>query len=213
MLKFFVSDTGVGIEPKHHGLIFERFRQVQMDSTRKYGGTGLGLPICKALLEMMNGTIWVESELGKGATFFFTIPNVPVEVAQPKPIEHGESFNFSGKTILIAEDEEANFLYISELIDETGAAIIHATDGRKAIEAVQANPNINIILMDIKMPEITGIEATKILRQRNVDIPIVALTAYAMTGDKEICLAAGCNAYLSKPVRRIELLNTIAEYL
>jgi CheY-like chemotaxis protein len=186
-----------------------------MGSTRNYGGTGLGLPISKAFIEMLGGTIWVESELGKGAKFFFTIPYEPVitpEVSQGKMVE-SDSFCFADKTILIAEDEEANYLYISELLEDSGATLIRASDGQAAVDIVQSNPDIDLILMDIKMPVMTGIDATKTLRDMGLEIPIVALTAYAMTGDRENCLAAGCNAYISKPVRRVELLKAIAEYL
>ncbi|NHB69074.1 PAS domain S-box protein [Perlabentimonas gracilis] len=215
MLKFYVKDTGVGIDPSNHELIFERFRQVDMGSTRNYGGTGLGLPICKAFIEMLGGTIWVESELGKGAKFYFTIPYEPVitpEVTQGKMVE-SDSFCFADKTILIAEDEEANYLYISELLEDSGATLIRAFDGQAAVDIVQSNSDIDLILMDIKMPVMTGVEATRVIREMNVSIPIIALTAYAMTGDRENCLAAGCNAYISKPVRRVELLKAIAEYL
>jgi len=214
-LIFYVKDTGVGIDPSNYELIFERFRQVEMGSTRNYGGTGLGLPISKAFIEMLGGTIWVESELGKGAKFFFTIPYEPVitpEVSQGKMVE-SDSFCFADKTILIAEDEEANYLYISELLEDSGATLIRASDGQAAVDIVQSNPDIDLILMDIKMPVMTGIDATKTLRDMGLEIPIVALTAYAMTGDRENCLAAGCNAYISKPVRRVELLKAIAEYL
>jgi CheY-like chemotaxis protein len=215
MLKFYVKDTGVGIDPSNHELIFERFRQVEMGSTRNYGGTGLGLPISKAFIEMLGGAIWVESELGKGAKFYFTIPYEPVfkpQVSDGKKVEP-DSFCFADKIILVAEDEEANYLYISELIEETRATLIRASDGQAAVDIVQSNPDIDLVLMDIKMPVMTGVEAARIIRGMDIKVPIIALTAYAMTGDRENCLAAGCNAYISKPVRRIELLKAIAEHL
>jgi PAS domain S-box-containing protein len=214
MLKFYVKDTGVGIDPSNHELIFERFRQVEMGSTRNYGGTGLGLPISKAFIEMLGGKIWVDSELGKGAKFFFTIPYEPVikpEVSDGKKVEP-DSFSFADKIILIAEDEEANYLYISELIEETKATLIRASDGQAAVDIIQSNPDIDLILMDIKMPVMTGVEATRIIRDMDIKVPIIALTAYAMTGDRENCLAAGCNEYISKPVRRTELFKAIAKY-
>ncbi|MDX9769832.1 MAG: PAS domain S-box protein [Tenuifilaceae bacterium] len=214
MLKFYVKDTGVGIDPSNHELIFERFRQVEMGSTRNYGGTGLGLPISKAFIEMLGGAIWVESELGKGANFFFTIPYNPVtkpEISDGKRVEP-DSFCFADKIILIAEDEEANFLYMSELIEETKATLIRASDGQAAVDIIQSNPDIDLILMDIKMPVMTGVEATRIIREMDIKVPIIALTAYAMTGDRENCLAAGCNEYISKPVRRTELFKAIAKY-
>ncbi len=213
MLEFSVSDTGVGIDREHHELIFERFRQVEMGSTRQYGGTGLGLPISKSFVEMLGGTIWLESEPGKGSAFFFTIPYYPTQMEETSRLNNDVEFNFTGKTILIAEDEEANFLYINELIEETGATIIRATNGQEAIDIFFSDVEVNVILMDIKMPMVGGIEATEAIRQRNNEIPIIALTAYAMSSDREKCLSAGCNKYLSKPVRRNELLRAIADII
>ncbi|MDX9845654.1 MAG: PAS domain S-box protein [Tenuifilaceae bacterium] len=213
MVEFSVADTGVGIDIQHHDLIFERFRQVEMGSTRQYGGTGLGLPISKSFIEMLGGTIWLESEPGKGATFSFTIPYNPTLKEETANHMNDLEFDFTGKTILIAEDEEANFLYINELIEETGATIIRATNGQEAIDIFFSDAEVNIILMDIKMPMVGGIEATEAIRLRDKSIPIIALTAYAMASDREKCLSAGCNRYLSKPVRRNELLRAIAEII
>ena len=213
MVEFSIADTGVGIDKQHHDLIFERFRQVEMGSTRQYGGTGLGLPISKSFIEMLGGYIWLESELGKGTTFFFTIPFKPNYKEEVSKTAEDMEFNFAGKKILIAEDEEANFLYINELIEETGATIIRASNGQEAMDIFFADNSVSIILMDIKMPMVGGIEVTVAIRQRNTSIPIIALTAYAMSGDREKCLSAGCNKYLSKPVRRNELLRAIADLI
>ncbi len=214
LINFFVEDTGSGIEPKNHSLIFERFRQAELVPDKYHGGTGLGLAICKAFVEMLGGTIGVESELGQGARFFFTIPYNPVEA--PGVVDNPNddaNYDFSTATILVVEDEPANFLFISDLLEETKATVIHAKNGADAVEYFGLNPNITLILMDVKMPVMDGIEATRIIRSTNTDVPIVALTAYAMAGDKKKCIDAGCSAYVSKPVVKNDLLLTLAEYI
>jgi PAS domain S-box-containing protein len=213
VIEFYVKDSGVGIASEHFELIFERFRQVDLGDTRKYGGTGLGLPICKAFIEMLGGRIWLESELGKGSIFKFTLPYKPVNEVSDYKKSKKKTFDFSGKTILIAEDQDTNYLYISEIIAETGASILKATNGQEAVDLYLENPAIDIILMDIKMPIINGIEATKMIRGFNRDLPIIALTAYAMSGDKEKCMEAGCNAYISKPIIKDDLLSVIDRYI
>ncbi|MDX9845651.1 MAG: PAS domain S-box protein [Tenuifilaceae bacterium] len=213
-IEFFVADTGIGISPENQALVFDRFRQVDSSATRSYGGTGLGLSICKAYVEMLGGHIRLESALGQGAKFIFTLPHnmelprVNHRVAKPKNV-----YNFKSKVILVAEDEAANFLYLNELLSDTGAQVIHVDNGLKAVEVAEGNPNIDIILMDIKMPIMNGMEATKTIRQMQLSIPIVALTAYAMSGDKEKCIAAGCNDYISKPILKDDLLSIIELYL
>ncbi len=213
-IEFFVADTGIGISPENQAVIFDRFRQVDSSATRSYGGTGLGLSICKAYVEMLGGQIRVESALGHGARFIFILPHKMevttknLLVAKPKNI-----YNFASRVILVAEDEAANFLYLKEILKETGAEVVHVENGLRAIEMAEGNPNIDIILMDIKMPIMNGLEATKTIRQMKLDMPIVALTAYAMSGDKEKCLAAGCNDYISKPILRDDLLSIIEMYL
>jgi PAS domain S-box-containing protein len=213
VLEFYVKDSGVGIADEHFDLIFERFMQVDIDNTRKYSGTGLGLPICKAFIEMLGGRIWLESEVGKGSTFKFTLPYQPINDVGTSISSKKKSFDFSGKLVLIAEDEEANYVFISEIIAQAGASILRANDGQEAVDLYLENPTIDIILMDIKMPIISGIEATKMIRGLSTVIPIIALTAYAMSGDREKCLDAGCNDYISKPVRRAEVLQKIANLL
>ncbi len=210
-IEFYVSDTGIGIRPEHHGKIFERFQQVEMDSNRKYGGTGLGLPICKALVEMLGGSIWLTSEFEKGTTFYFSIPYNPLVGKTSVPISTQEkSTSLEGITILVAEDEDANFIYLNEVLQGAGAEVIHATNGVEAIDFFRSIQGIDIILMDIKMPKMDGISTTRAIRTLNARIPIVALTAYALSGDREKCLAAGCNSYISKPILKEELLRVVA---
>ncbi|MFP4557435.1 MAG: PAS domain S-box protein [Bacteroidales bacterium] len=214
MMNFFVEDTGSGIAPKNHHAIFERFRQAELVPDKYHSGTGLGLSICKAFVKILGGTIGVESELGKGARFFFSIPYKPIAAPNLRSREDKiTNYDFSNATILVVEDEQANFIFINDLLEETKAKIIHARNGVEAVEQVGLNPNITLILMDIKMPIMDGIEATGIIRSMNIDIPIIALTAYAMAGDKKKCIDAGCNAYVSKPVVNNYLLSTLAEFI
>jgi PAS domain S-box-containing protein len=213
-IQFYIKDTGIGIKPEHKEIIFERFRQVEMDDTRHYGGTGLGLPICKAFVEMLGGRIWVESEFGNGSAFYFTLPygNIKPSMQEVK-IDEKIDDDLSGIVVLVAEDEEANFIYLNELLSETGATIIRARDGIEAINFFRENKNIGIVLMDIKMPGLDGIQATKAIKAINSKVPVIAITAYALTGDREKCLAAGCDEYISKPVRRSALLGLIQALL
>ncbi len=204
----FVRDTGIGISKENHQIIFERFRQVETSDSRKYGGTGLGLSISKAFVELMGGEIWVVSELGNGSEFHFSLPlktiqSMSVKKNQPKT----EAYDFSGRTILIAEDEPANFTLLESWFEEESVNILHVKDGAEAVRLIKSNKDIDLVLMDIKMPVMDGIEATQQIRKFNTNIPIVALTAYALAGDKDRCIAAGCNSYLPKPLKRNDLMS------
>lgn len=212
-LEFFVHDSGIGIAPELDKVVFERFRQADMSITRKYGGTGLGLSISKAFTELLGGKIWYKSS-NKGTTFYFTIPYRRAEMAKLGPqIPQRGLRQWQNKTILVAEDKETNFLYIEEALTDTGIRIIHAKNGKEAVELFLDNPSIDIILMDIKMPEMSGYEAIKQIREDNPAIPVIALTAYAMQEDEDTALKAGCQDYLAKPVGEQVLLDTLAKYL
>ena len=213
---FFIKDTGIGIHADQQQLIFERFRQVEDSKTRKYGGTGLGLYICKLLIEKMNGRIWVESKPEVGSGFYFTLPDLlkkPDHSDLPLKKSRVLEYDFSPYRIIIAEDEDSNFLLINSILRKTGAQTIRAFDGRDVIDKIQENPDFDLILMDIKMPRLTGLEATQQIRLFNDEVTIIALTAYALKGDKEKSLDAGCNDYISKPINKLELLEIIARYL
>ncbi len=229
-LQFIVSDTGIGIPPEFQNLIFERFRQINPDPSKLYGGNGLGLAISKAYVELMGGKIWVESDpenlnnpgslrgvQGKGAKFYFTIPFKPIkpqhnEIVDTKITEIAE-VAAKVKTILVAEDEWSNFMLVEAILNADNIKIIHALNGAEAIDEFRKNPNIDIILMDLKMPGINGYEATKTIKSENPDLPIIAVTAYALSGDREEALQAGCNDYISKPIKKQALLEKIAKYL
>ncbi len=213
LIMFSVTDTGLGISNRDQKLIFERFRQAEVKPRKNYGGTGLGLSICKAFTELLGGDIGVESEPGKGSRFYFTIPYKPIAISSNSIVKRKVQYDFSDIKILVAEDEPANIFYITEILTETGATVIKAEDGAVAIEQFKLNQDIDIILMDVKMPNLDGVEATRIIRGLNQDIPIIALTAYAMSGDKEKYLKLGFNVYHTKPIVRDELLATINQFI
>lgn len=209
---FELEDTGIGIEPELQNVIFERFRQVESSYTKTYGGTGLGLAITKAYVERLGGKISVHSEFGKGSKFSFKLPYKPVselnipkaQVSKFRPLD-------LGMTIMVVEDEEINWLYLNEIL-KNRVVVLRAVNGKEAIELVKQNPGIDIVLMDIKLPDINGLELTKIIKSMNSRIKVIAQTAYALSGDRESVIAAGCSGYISKPVNRDELLNLILAY-
>ncbi len=213
-LVFYVQDTGIGIHPEMHEKIFKRFWQVEQGTTRKYGGTGLGLSITRGYVELLGGKIWVESEPAKGSTFYFTIPYKPVLNGMRKTLieKQGKTFNYSDKTILIAEDELINFRVLKELLKSTHASIIHAHNGLEAVEKCKEQMP-DLILMDIKMPVMNGYEATAAIRKMDQQVPIIAQTAYINTEDEQKAAEAGCNAFLSKPIDMNELLESIEAQL
>ncbi len=217
MLQFYISDTGEGIDPDNHELIFERFRQVEPHPSHRKGGTGLGLSICKAYVEKLGGRIWLESGRGQGSTFYFTIPYKPVVVVYEKkentePEEKGKTSQNRG-IILIVEDELYNFLFAEHVLTSSGFRVIHSETGTKAIDHVRSNPEIRLVLMDIRLPDINGYEATREIKRINPELPVVALTALALSGDRESALDAGCNDYLKKPITKDKLMETVMYFL
>ena len=212
-IELYVKDTGIGINSDHFDRIFERFQQVENASTESRTGTGLGLPICKAYIELLGGKIWLTSTLGEGSTFFFTIPFIPSET-QVYHIERPENdgYNWVSKNILIAEDDTTNYMYLRELVSPTRATVFRAKNGKEVIDAC-TSMHFDLILMDMKMPIMDGFEATKILRSKGNQLPIIAQTAYAFSEDKQKAIESGCNDYISKPIRQVELLWLIAKWL
>jgi CheY-like chemotaxis protein len=213
---FYVKDTGIGIEAGKTDVIFDRFRQADDSTTRKYGGTGLGLAISRKLVQLMGGNIWVESEVGKGTTFFFGLPLIIASkserILQNIP-KKGLSNPLNTKTILIAEDEDINFFFLQEVLSHTKINIIRAYNGKEAVELVKKNNNIALILMDIQMPVMNGYLATEEIKKIKPHLPIIAQTAYAMAEDKAKGERAGCDSYLSKPIKPSDLLKAVKQYL
>ncbi len=213
-LNISVKDTGIGIEQEKKKVIFDQFRQVETTIARKYGGLGLGLSISNAYIQMMSGVISVESEPGQGSTFIVEIPFVPAlrnvyhtsHVSQTH-IDHKP--NWKDKTLLIAEDEESNVQFIKAVLRATGIQLLLAGNGLEAVEQCKSHPEIVVVLMDIKMPRMDGLEATRIIKSLRPELPVIATTAFAMAREKEEILAAGCNDYLPKPFKREDLIEKI----
>lgn len=211
-VKFFVRDTGIGIPNNKIRMIFDRFGQVDQKQTLQVSGTGLGLPISKSLVNLMGGEMWVESDLGKGTIFFFTLPLVLEQPVQEKRILiSNKTYNWSNKKILVAEDEELNWFFVHEMLRQTGATIHRARDGREVV-VLTRELSPDAILMDIKMPEMNGIEAARKIREFNDTIPIIAQTANVMTAEKEESLLAGCNHFVTKPLDRTTIMELIDSY-
>jgi len=211
-ITFFVKDTGIGIEKERLPLIFDRFVQLDNSITKQYKGSGLGLHISKCLAELMGGKIWCESEVGKGSTFYFGIPYSPSYVIQDndKPlVEADKPHNWSGYTVLIVEDDIINYKVLGGMLRNTKVSIIHSDNGVKAVEQVKLNPNIDLVLMDIQLPEMDGCEATEKILEINPTLPIIAQTA----NEKERCLEAGCIDYIAKPIDMNLLFNKMSKFL
>jgi len=216
LLEFSVADTGIGIPRDLHSRIFERFYQVDNAMVRQYEGTGLGLSISKAYIEIMGGSIWIDSVPGRGSVFCFNVPynrSSGVEITEIVKPEVEKTMSQGKIKILIAEDEEINFLLIVRLLSSLNAEIIHAWDGKEAVKICETDREIDLVLMDIKMPVMDGHQATAEIRKTLPDLPVIALTAYAFSVDRDKAIGAGCNDYLSKPVKREVLLEMVKSYL
>jgi signal transduction histidine kinase/FixJ family two-component response regulator len=216
-LHFTVSDTGIGIPPDQIETIFESFKQADDSTTRQYGGTGLGLAISKQLVNMMGGRIWVESELGKGSTFHFTV-RFRLSQGEATEVLHTKDLSIQKVprqlSILLAEDNPVNQKVAAAMLKKRGHRVVIASNGKEALGALDRE-SVDLILMDVQMPEMDGFGATKLLREREKanggHIPIVAMTAHALTGDRERCLAAGMDSYISKPIREADLFSVIQD--
>jgi signal transduction histidine kinase len=219
-LRFSVADTGVGIPAGKQRLIFEPFTQADGSTARRYGGTGLGLSISSRLVEMMGGRIWVESEVGKGSTFHFTVDlGVPAaDRARPQPAELGALEGTqalgppsSGRRILLAEDNPVNQKLAARTLEKRGHTVVVVADGHEALAALDKDPTFDLVFMDVQMPGLDGFEVTKALREKEKTtgkhLRIVAMTAHAMKGDRERCLAAGMDDYIAKPIHFKELIQ------
>ncbi|NOQ36522.1 MAG: response regulator [Methylococcaceae bacterium] len=221
-LIFTVEDTGIGLSSPQIKKLFQSFSQAEESTSRHYGGTGLGLTICKQLTELMGGTISVSSEIAVGTVFTFSIiclttegeqsllsTNITQEKEVPEPVN---SSVLNNRSILLAEDNEINQLIAIELLESEGACVDVAENGRIAVTKANAK-HYDAILMDVQMPEIDGVEATRLIREQLKDIPIIAMTAHAMDEEKQRCQQAGMNDHISKPIDPDELYKTLTNWI
>ena len=214
-LEFYVKDTGIGIPVDKIEVIFDRFRQIDDSRTRRFGGTGLGLAISKRLVELLGGSMRVESNVDEGSVFYFCLPYEPQkkETVKDSVPFSGSGYDWTGKTILIAEDENSNFEVLKAAINRTNIKIIRAFNGEEAVAIVKTDQTIDLVLMDIRMPKLNGYDATKQIKAFKKDLPVVSITAYAMSEDESKSLSAGCDLYISKPVRPGKLLSLLNDFL
>ncbi len=222
-IRFDVEDTGIGIPKDRQQAIFESFTQVDGSTTRKYGGTGLGLTVTKQLAELLDATLTLTSEPGEGSVFSLSIPTGVDIIGQPllgrdMDLDHAadepprmDATIFSGK-VLVAEDVEGNQKLMELMLSKLGVDVVIAEDGNQALRMASSQA-FDLILMDMQMPHMNGYEATRALKQQGYETPIVALTASAIKGDDQKCKEAGCDGYLTKPIDRRELLRIVAKYL
>ncbi len=213
-LLFYVSDTGIGIPEDNLKIIFDRFSKLNIQYTRQFSGTGLGLAISKQLIELLGGEMWVESKVGKGSTFFFTLPDTKISEMSEEPVEvYFDEFSWPDVNILVADDVETNYHVLEMLLRGAKVNVIWAKNGEEAVEIMKTHPEIKAILMDIQMPVMNGYDATRAIRKIYPEIPVIAQTAYAMTGEKEKCIHFGFNDYIVKPIRAQELFRILDKYL
>jgi len=214
-LQFYVKDTGIGIPKTKREIIFDRFRQSDESHTREYGGTGLGLAISKGFVELLGGKIWHESEEGKGSIFYFTIPYKTGNPNLIKKIEskYTENYNWTKNTVLVVEDDDVSYLYIEKILKKTKIKIYRAINGHDAIKICNEKNKIDIVLMDIQLPGINGYEATKTIKQQKPSLPIIAQTAHALIEDRKKSIAAGCDEFITKPIKRQILLSVIDKFI
>lgn len=215
-LQFYVRDTGIGIPAQRQDAVFERFIQADIADKMARQGAGLGLAISKGYIEMLGGKIWLESEVGKGSTFYFTIPyafkpNKQLTSNEVVP-DHIDETPATELKILIAEDDNASSKFISILVEKYSSEILTVQTGIDALETCRRRSDLDLIFMDIQLPEMDGYEATRQIRKFNSKIVIIAQTAYALSGDNEKALDAGCNDYIAKPIRKDELLLLMNKY-
>lgn len=215
-LVFYVKDTGKGIPPERISSIFERFVQADIRLTRTHEGSGLGLSIAKAYATALDGDISVESTMDVGSTFKLSIPYVtcdslaPISLLKEDEILHPDS---TKKTILIAEDDENSYIYLEVILGDEDFTLIHTINGLDTVQALKDNPSIDLILMDLSMPKMNGLEATKEIRKFNTKIPIIAQTAFAFSSDRLSAMDAGCTDYISKPISTKTIKEVVKKYL
>ncbi len=214
-IEFSIKDTGIGIRPEDQDIIFDRFHRLDNGFSRNYGGAGLGLCISQGLARLFGSEISISSTPGTGSTFRFNVPFkpylAPLSPALPNSIG-SIIYNWSGKNILMVEDDPVNMRFLAVLLLKTNAHLLYAANGEEAVEMVQKNP-VDIVLMDMNLPVMNGYEATRRIRLLMPDLPVIAQTAHALSGDRKECLDAGCNEYLAKPIDKNLLYSMMDLFL
>ena len=214
-IDFFIKDTGMGIAKERQQAIFERFIQADISDKRAFQGAGLGLSITKAYVEMLGGQIWCESKENKGSEFHFTIPYITVsERGTDIEVKYEDKYgtHINKMKVLIAEDDEISDLFITIFLEKYNCELLHVKTGVDAVETCRKHPDIDLVIMDIKMPEMNGYDATENIRLFNKKVIIIAQTAFALTGDKEKAIESGCNDYIAKPINQAALSALIRKY-
>jgi PAS domain S-box-containing protein len=210
-LEFYVKDTGIGISASQHEIIFQPFCQAESNISNEYGGIGLGLTLTKKYVTLLGGKIWLESTPGEGTIFHFTIP----KICETKKMNEKLSLRKSAdqqKTCLIADDLEMNYKYLHALVTKMGFNVLWAKDGNEAIEMALSNSDIDLVLMDIRMPLIDGYEATRVIKEKRPGLPIIAQSANALSDDRKKALESGCDDYITKPINNDKFNILINSY-
>jgi PAS domain S-box-containing protein len=215
---FKIRDTGIGINKENLGRIFEEFRQEFDGHQRPFEGLGIGLTLAKEVVERMGGKIYVSSEKGIGSEFSFSIPYRPAGSAKTKIKIQGDEkvitkINWSSRKCLLVDDNKDVLIYLTRILLDTGISIVTARSGYEAVEIIKLSPDVDVVLLDMQMPEMNGIEVTQEIRKTRKNLPIIAQTAFVFEDDKDIILEAGCDACLIKPIRKEQLLATMANFI
>ncbi|MCA1757812.1 MAG: PAS domain S-box protein [Bacteroidales bacterium] len=215
LIEFFVRDTGIGIPDEKKEIIFDAFRQADESLSRSHGGVGLGLAIAKNLTTLLGGSIHVASEKGEGSTFSFRLPAAAIgmESDSAENKQHAPAVTYKGNTILIAEDAESSYRLLNVILSKAGANTLWAKNGREAVDICLSDKKIDLVLMDINMPEMNGLEAAALIKAEKPELPIIAQTAYASYNDRERSQQSGCDDYIEKPIRRPLLFSKLNKFL
>ncbi len=217
-LKFYVKDTGIGIEEAHLAQLFDRFYKIEDDNRKLYRGTGIGLYLSKKIVEMLGGQIQVVSVFGKGSVFSFYIPAEELTIvpatAEQKPEKKQKQSELShNAVVLLAEDDKSSSIYFKKVMGDLNIHVLQAFDGREALKLFSENRNISLVLLDIRLPGFSGFEILKELKKARPELPVIAQTAFAMAGDEEKCLALGFDDYIAKPVKKDVLIKKLHRFI
>lgn len=207
---FSVSDTGTGISDDLLTVIFDIFRQADLSISRGYEGSGLGLSIARGFVKLLGGNMWVKSEINKGSTFWFTLPADGMKMDKNAGKDRG---NGSLPLVVVAEDDDSNYKYLEIVLKKASFKVLRARNGFETVELCQQHPDISLLITDMKMPGMDGLESTRQIRSQLPHLPVIALSGLISSNDEQAALAAGCNEYLVKPVSKARLLDAIAKLM